>query len=101
MRLDIVFREPKLHAEQFQVGNTVHMQLLKEMGITVMQTNDGKVQLMHQAGTVSCYNYHDKVYCYYRVDGKFLIAVIVGKQASLHFSVHIFDIPCVCTLCHF
>ncbi|XP_065067856.1 ER degradation-enhancing alpha-mannosidase-like protein 3 [Rhopilema esculentum] len=46
-------REPKLRAEHFQVGNTDHLQLLKEMGINVLQTNDGKVQLIHQAGTAA------------------------------------------------
>jgi len=44
-------RTPKLLAENFQIGNTEHMQLLKEMGITVIQSNDGKIQLVHQAGT--------------------------------------------------
>eukprot|EP00794_Sanderia_malayensis_P017887 gene17887-19669_t len=43
-------RQPKLRADQFQVGNAMHLQLLKAMGISVIQTNDGKVQLVHQAG---------------------------------------------------
>ena len=49
-------RTPKLLAESFQIGNTEHIRLLKEMGITVIQSNDGKVQLVHQAGTVSNLN---------------------------------------------
>ena len=54
MRNSILFsRTPKLLAENFQIGNAEHIRLLKEMGITVIQSNDGKVQLVHQAGTVN------------------------------------------------
>ncbi len=56
-----------MRAEHFQVGNADHLLLLKDMGITVVQTADGKVQLMHQAGTVwafsiDLFNYYHSRY---------------------------------------
>ena len=44
---------PPLRAEQFIPGNAVHLQILKSMGISVTETDDGKVQLMQNAAVVS------------------------------------------------
>lgn len=35
------------------MGNSDHMKLLKEMGITIMALDDGRVQLVHAFGNVS------------------------------------------------
>ncbi|XP_042222341.1 ER degradation-enhancing alpha-mannosidase-like protein 3 isoform X2 [Homarus americanus] len=37
----------KLRASEFQAGNSRHMGLLKDMGITIMALPDGRVQLLH------------------------------------------------------
>ena len=44
---------PPLRAEQFIPGNAVYLQILKSMGISVTETDDGKVQLMQNAAVVS------------------------------------------------
>lgn len=46
------FRPPKLRAEQFVPGNQEHVNILKAMGITVVQTKDGRIKLMQTASTV-------------------------------------------------
>lgn len=42
-----------IHCFLFQMGNSDHMKLLKEMGITIMALDDGRVQLVHAFGNVS------------------------------------------------
>ncbi|KAK3866003.1 hypothetical protein Pcinc_028431 [Petrolisthes cinctipes] len=37
----------KLRASEFQAGNSKHMGLLRDMGITIMALPDGRVQLLH------------------------------------------------------
>ncbi|XP_064084322.1 ER degradation-enhancing alpha-mannosidase-like protein 3 [Macrobrachium nipponense] len=37
----------KLRASEFQAGNSGHMRLLRDMGITIMALPDGRVQLLH------------------------------------------------------
>ncbi|XP_045101503.1 ER degradation-enhancing alpha-mannosidase-like protein 3 [Portunus trituberculatus] len=37
----------KLRASEFQAGNSRHMSLLRDMGITIMALPDGRVQLLH------------------------------------------------------
>ncbi|XP_069999537.1 ER degradation-enhancing alpha-mannosidase-like protein 3 isoform X5 [Penaeus vannamei] len=37
----------KLRASEFQAGNSRHMGLLRDMGITIMALPDGRVQLLH------------------------------------------------------
>ncbi|EDO36928.1 predicted protein [Nematostella vectensis] len=44
-------KPPRLRAEQFVPGNSEHLSLLKSMGITVAQTKEGKIQLMHTASS--------------------------------------------------
>ena len=46
------FRPPRLRAEQFVPGNQEHINVLKAMGITVIQTKDGRIKLMQTASTV-------------------------------------------------
>lgn len=46
------FRPPRLRAEQFVPGNQEHVKILKSMGITVVQTKDGRIQLMQSAASV-------------------------------------------------
>lgn len=48
----IPFRPPRLRAEQFVPGNKEHITILKTMGITVVQTKDGRIQLMQTASSV-------------------------------------------------
>lgn len=48
----IPFRPPRLRAEQFVPGNQEHITILKTMGITVVQTKDGRIQLMQTASSV-------------------------------------------------
>ena len=47
-----VFRPPRLRAEQFVPGNQEHVAILKSMGITMIQTKDGRIQLMQTASAV-------------------------------------------------
>lgn len=49
----------KLRASEFQAGNSKHMGLLRDMGITIMALPDGRVQLLHTSSNVSLsfYNY--------------------------------------------
>ena len=47
-----VFRPPRLRAEQFVPGNQEHVGILKSMGITMIQTKDGRIQLMQTASAV-------------------------------------------------
>ncbi|XP_031572987.1 ER degradation-enhancing alpha-mannosidase-like protein 3 [Actinia tenebrosa] len=42
-------KPPRLRAEQFVPGNEEHLEILKSMGITVAQTKEGRIQLMHSA----------------------------------------------------
>ena len=49
----IFIRPPRLRAEQFVPGNQDHLEILKSMGITVAQTKEGRIQLMHSASNVS------------------------------------------------
>ncbi|KAK3739589.1 hypothetical protein QZH41_011212, partial [Actinostola sp. cb2023] len=42
-------RPPRLRAEQFVPGNEDHLEILKSMGITVVHTKEGRIQLMHSA----------------------------------------------------
>ena len=41
-----------MRAEQFVPGNQEHINVLKAMGITVIQTKDGRIKLMQTASTV-------------------------------------------------
>lgn len=43
----------RLKAVDFQMGNVDHMKLLKEMGISIMVLNDGRVQLVHAFGNAA------------------------------------------------
>lgn len=43
----------KLRASEFQAGNSQHMGLLRDMGITIMALPDGRVQLLHTSSNVS------------------------------------------------
>lgn len=43
----------KLRASEFQAGNSRHMSLLRDMGITIMALPDGRVQLLHTSSNVS------------------------------------------------
>lgn len=43
----------KLRASEFQAGNSRHMGLLRDMGITIMALPDGRVQLLHTSSNVS------------------------------------------------
>lgn len=43
----------KLRASEFQAGNAGHMNILKDMGITLMALPDGRVQLLHTTSSVS------------------------------------------------
>lgn len=43
----------RLKAVDFQMGNTDHMKLLKEMGISIMALDDGRVQLVHAFGNAA------------------------------------------------
>lgn len=42
-------KPPRLRAEQFVPGNQEHVAILKSMGITMIQTKDGRIQLMQTA----------------------------------------------------
>ncbi|XP_068226666.1 ER degradation-enhancing alpha-mannosidase-like protein 3 isoform X3 [Palaemon carinicauda] len=42
----------KLRASEFQAGNSGHMRLLRDMGITIMALPDGRVQLLHTSSNV-------------------------------------------------
>lgn len=44
-------KPPRLRAEQFVPGNQEHINVLKAMGITVVQTKDGRIKLMQTAST--------------------------------------------------
>lgn len=44
-------KPPRLRAEQFVPGNQEHVKILKSMGITVVQTKDGRIQLMQSAAS--------------------------------------------------
>lgn len=44
-------KPPQLRAEQFVPGNQEHITILKTMGITVVQTKDGRIQLMQTASS--------------------------------------------------
>ena len=48
----LILRPPRLRAEQFVPGNQEHVKILKSMGITVVQTKDGRIQLMQSAASV-------------------------------------------------
>ncbi|KAJ1525090.1 hypothetical protein ONE63_009932 [Megalurothrips usitatus] len=43
----------RLKAVDFQMGNSDHMKLLKEMGINIMALDDGRVQLVHAFGNAA------------------------------------------------
>ncbi|KAK3921243.1 ER degradation-enhancing alpha-mannosidase-like protein 3 [Frankliniella fusca] len=43
----------RLKAVDFQMGNTDHLKLLKEMGISIMGLDDGRVQLVHAFGNAA------------------------------------------------
>ena len=43
----------KLLASQFQSGNPKHMDLIKDMGISIVSLPDGRVQLLHNYANVS------------------------------------------------
>ena len=42
-----------MRAEQFEPGNKDHIATLKSMGVNVVQTKDGRIQLIHTASSVS------------------------------------------------
>ncbi|XP_034254051.1 ER degradation-enhancing alpha-mannosidase-like protein 3 [Thrips palmi] len=43
----------RIKAVDFQMGNSDHMKLLKEMGISIMSLDDGRVQLVHAFGNAA------------------------------------------------
>lgn len=43
----------KLRAEEFQIGNEEHVKILRQLGILVVSSENGKVQLVQQAGTAA------------------------------------------------
>lgn len=43
----------KLKAVDFQAGNSLHVSILKDMGITILGLPDGRVQLLHTSASVS------------------------------------------------
>ena len=45
--------ERKLLASQFQSGNPKHMDLIRDMGISIVSLPDGRVQLLHNYANVS------------------------------------------------
>lgn len=45
-------RPRRLKAEQFSVTNQEHLKILKELGISMVNEANGKVQLVHQAALV-------------------------------------------------
>ena len=52
MVFSVVFRPPRLRPEQFVPGNKEHVAILKSMGITVIQTEAGRIQLLQSAAGV-------------------------------------------------
>ena len=43
----------KLYASDFQSSNGAHLELVKNMGITIINLPDGRVQLLHTLANVS------------------------------------------------
>lgn len=43
----------RIKAVDFQMGNSDHMKILKEMGISIMSLDDGRVQLVHAFGNAA------------------------------------------------
>ena len=46
-------RFPKLKASEFSATNREHLDIVKQMGITVVVLSDGRVQLVHNSGAAS------------------------------------------------
>ena len=50
----------KLYASDFQSSNSAHLELVKNMGITIINLPDGRVQLLHSIQSVSKLNFYLK-----------------------------------------
>lgn len=53
-------KPPRLRAEQFVPGNQQHVMILKSMGITVVHTKDGRIQLMQTASSAQSQDYAEE-----------------------------------------
>ncbi|XP_073242535.1 ER degradation-enhancing alpha-mannosidase-like protein 3 [Porites lutea] len=53
-------KPPRLRAEQFVPGNQHHVMILKSMGITVVHTKDGRIQLMQTASSAQSQDYAEE-----------------------------------------